>query len=140
MQGFIARMSSTSTPRRRRLPGQQVCEEDVGAFDELGQDLAAVGGGAIQADAAFAPVRLLHERLERLVADARVSDDEVSLRVRSLAVLDLDHVGAPFGEDGSSGGTNRYEASSTTRTPSRTFIDDSETQAKEEFRTTAGSQ
>jgi len=97
--------------------GQEVGEEHVGGLHQLHEDGVGVGVLEGEADAALAAVRVLHQRLERAVRRAAGSEAEAALRVAGLGVLDLDHVGAPVGEDraGRRGDVNC--ATSTTRTP-----------------------
>ena len=87
----------------RAAARQQVSQEDVGAGDELAQDLVPFGRAPVEADAAFTPVGLLHERFERLAAHAQVGDDQIALRVGVLGVLYLDDVGAPVRQNGARG-------------------------------------
>ena len=79
--------------------GQEVGEEHVGLAHELvAAPRAPPGMLEREADAALAPVGVLHERLERARGRAAGADVQAALGVAGDGVLDLDDVGAPVGE------------------------------------------
>ena len=83
--------------RERRR--QEVRDEDVRRVDQAQQQVATLGGSDVEADAPLAAVVHLH----RLVHPARAEPEdalahEAAVAITGDRVLDLDHVGAPVGE------------------------------------------
>ena len=83
--------------RERRR--QEVRDEHVGRLDQAKQQIATLGRSDVEADAALAAVVHLH----RLIHAARREPEdalahEAAVPVTRDRVLDLDHVGAPVGE------------------------------------------
>ena len=89
------------------LRGHVVGQEDIGGLRDLVQHLLPVRFGHVDADAALTAVRVLDQRVPVRVQLKTAHIDEAALRVSAYGVLDLDHVGAPVGEDGTRGGDER---------------------------------
>ena len=86
-------------PELRERRRQEVRDEHVRGLDQAQQQVAALGGRDVEADAALAAVVHLH----RLVHSARREAEdalahEAAVAVTGDGVLDLDHVGTPVGE------------------------------------------
>ena len=84
--------------------GQEISEEDVGVADQVHEDRVRARVFQRQADAAFTPVGMFHERLERALGCAAGPDLQPTLGVTGDRVFDLDNLGAPVGQDGAGGG------------------------------------
>ena len=85
---------------RRHLVG----EEDVAGRRQLAEDLEAVGGGEVEADALLAPVGVLEQDVDPAPEVHRAAGGEAAHGVAPLHVLDLDDLGPPVGEQGRRGG------------------------------------
>lgn len=83
------------------LPGLRhvVGEEDVGGPGDLVEHLLTVGRGDVDADASLAAVGVLDQRMAVGVHLEAAHVDEPALGVAPHRMLDLDHIGAPVGED-----------------------------------------
>ena len=81
--------------------GTQVGEEDVGRGEQAVELTARFGFAQVEHDAALAPVVLRKGRVGELLADAERS--ERAAHGVAGGRFDLDHVGAPVGQQGSSG-------------------------------------
>ena len=75
-----------------------VGEEHVGGRRELGEDVETFVGREVEREALLAPVGVLEQRMDvgRNVDDS--AGCETAHRVAALDVLDLDHLGAPIGQ------------------------------------------
>jgi hypothetical protein len=82
--------------------GQEVGQEDVGVLTELQKDSMAVWMIERETDAALTPVRMLHQWLKRSHCHPAGPEAQTSLRIAHHRVLDLDDVGTPVGQDGTS--------------------------------------
>ena len=85
-------------PNFCRCAGQETGQEHIGAAGQLVEHFLALGHRHVQAEAALAAVGVLDVGI-RVTFDAQHAGlPESALRVTGHRVLDLDHVGAPFGQ------------------------------------------
>ncbi|ABK73678.1 hypothetical protein MSMEG_0584 [Mycolicibacterium smegmatis MC2 155] len=91
------------------LPGLRhvVGEEDIRHLRQLVEHLLPLGLGHVDADAALAAVGMLDQRMPVGVELEPAHVDEAPLGVAPHRMLNLDHVGAPVGEDRSGRGNER---------------------------------
>jgi hypothetical protein len=81
-------------------PGHLVGEEDVAGGRELVEHVEPLGRAEVEADALLAAVRVLEEHVDvRLHEREAAALQQASHGVAPLHVLDLDHLGAPVGEE-----------------------------------------
>ena len=84
--------------------GQVVGQEHVGGLGDLVEQFLALRRGDVDADAALAAVGVLDQRVAVRVELDAAHVEEAALGVAAHRMLDLDHVGAPVGEDRARGG------------------------------------
>ena len=80
---------------RRQIVGQ----EDIALGGQLIDQLAAFLGGKVDADAALAPVGVLHQSVALLVSGEALQHLDAALGIAAHGMLDLDHVRAPVRQD-----------------------------------------
>ena len=98
--GLAARISSTPISELRADAGQLVGEEDVGGGRDLVEQLEAVGRREVEPEAPLAPVGVLEQGVDIAAQHGDAGRRQTPHGVAPLDVLDLDHVGAPVGEQG----------------------------------------
>ena len=80
-------------------PRQLVGQEDVRRAGELVEDLEALGGGEVEGQAALAAVRVLEQCVDVAGDRHHARGGQAAHGVAALDRLDLDHVGAPVGQE-----------------------------------------
>ena len=98
MFGLAARIWSTSSPSLVRTPGSLLVRNTSAVASDLVEDLESLRRGQVESDAPLAPVRVLEQRVDPSARRRDARRGQAPHRVAAFDVLDLDHVGAPVGE------------------------------------------